>query len=111
MVLADRARCEALLANALIKRAERGITVVESAPYLEAVELTENTVGLHLYNASPTIVDSRIISNELYGIKEDGDCTPILTGNYFFNNLAGDYYDSELTILLPEELGELNNED
>ncbi len=101
---------EALLINTLIKRAERGIIVVGSVPYLEAVELTENTVGLHLYNASPTIVNCRIINNELYGIKEDGDCTPVLTGNYFFNNLAGDYYDSELTILSPVELGELNNE-
>lgn len=102
---------DVLLTNTFIERAIRGITVVENAPYFEAVELTGNVVGLHLYNASPTIVNCGIFNNEIYGIKEDGDCTPILTGNYFFNNLAGDYYDSELTILSPEELGELNNED
>ena len=27
-----------------------------------------------------------------------------LIDNYFFNNLAGDYYDSELTILSPAKL-------
>lgn len=97
-----------VIENAVLEYAERGISLIERDAVMDGLLLQNNGVGIHFFDSSPTIKNCQIINNELYGIKEDGDCSPILSNNYFNNNKAGDYYDSKLTILSPEELKELN---
>lgn len=94
--------------ESIIENAKRGITLNESNGEFNNLTLRNNKVGIHLINSSPVIQYSQILNNELYGIKEDGDSNPELLGNYFDGNKAGDYYDSRLTILIFDELLDLN---
>ncbi|MFP4662230.1 MAG: PKD domain-containing protein, partial [Halanaerobiales bacterium] len=100
--------------HSLIKSAERGITLDSINGSVEGnligVLLDDNKVGIHLVNVSPVIKECRITNNSLFGIKEDGECEPTLVDNVFLNNQIGDYYDSILTILSPEELEVINND-
>ncbi len=97
-----------LLQYVIIKEAVKGITLDQRYARLDHLLIEENGAGIHLNNSSPMISNCLIRNNRLFGIKEDGQCTPDLTNNSFSNNQAGDYYDSELTVISPEELEILN---
>ena len=92
--------------HAVIEKAERGIALIRRNGSFRHVILRDNQVGVHLYQTSPLISYCQFIENELYGVKEDGDCRPELLENTFSGNRAGAYYDSVKTIVSPEELAE-----
>ena len=94
------------LKNVIIERAERGIILNNKNLTLNNVKLLDNNIGLHMINSSPTISDSEITNNKIYGIKEDGNCQPDLSSNTFSNNQVADYYDSVLTLLSASELNQ-----
>ncbi len=101
---------EITLEYAIIENAVRGITLNNRYADIRNSIFRNNQAGIHLYDSSPLIENCQIINNEIFGIKEDGECEPILNGNLFSNNIAGDYYDSKLTVLSPEELEVINND-
>ncbi len=82
-----------------ISGASRGIILdSESVISLQNINFDGNLIGLHLLGYSPEIQDCTFTNNVYYGVKEEGDCTPSLSGNTFSEN-GYDYYDSEETVM------------
>ena len=99
------------LQYAVIENALRGIAFIECGGKVDNLIFRNNQHGIHLYQAYPEISNSRFVDNAFFGIKEDGDCSPILIDNVFLNNRVGDYYHSRRTILSGDALEELNKSD
>ena len=99
------------LQYAIIENALRGIAFIECGGKVDNLIFRNNQHGIHLYQAYPEISNSRFVDNAFFGIKEDGDCSPILIDNVFFNNRVGDYYHSRRTILSGDAFEELNKSD
>ena len=99
------------LQYAVIENALRGIAFIECGGKVDHLMFRNNQHGIHLYQAYPEISNSEFVDNAFFGIKEDGDCSPILRDNVFLNNRVGDYYHSRRTILSGDALEELNKSD
>lgn len=94
----------AALTGLTVRDAERGIAVVDNAVVsINKCALRENQIGIHVYNAKPAINETVFQGNLLYGIKEDENGQPAVTGCYFSDN-GINYYDQELMELSLEEL-------
>jgi len=94
----------AAMEGATISQAERGLTALNGA----SVTLTDcvfslNTVGIHAYNANPTVGGCKFLNNIEYGIKEDEGGRPAVTDSMFTGN-GIDYYRETLTEITMDEL-------
>lgn len=85
---------QATFTRTTIMDAKRAIAIKNNAVVtIEESIFRSNIIGLHLFNSNPTITNSIIRDNIAYGIKEDLNCSPVLSGNTYTNNTI-DYYDS-----------------
>ncbi|MBN1759045.1 MAG: fibronectin type III domain-containing protein [Chitinispirillaceae bacterium] len=97
---------EAILNGITIERAKRGLTVLVGAVVdLNNTLFGSNEIGLHVFD-DLTVNACIFRDNELYGVKEDGTLSPVLTDCVFSGNQY-DYYDTELTVMSVEDLDEL----
>jgi PKD repeat protein len=96
------------LSDVTINYAERGVTVNDMAQVsMDKVIFENNKIGLHVYNAKPTVSNSVFRNNIWYGIKEDAGGRPVVTGCQFEGNDIN-YYHQTLTAITIEKLNQLN---
>ncbi|NLW48613.1 MAG: PKD domain-containing protein [Firmicutes bacterium] len=97
----------AVLEDAGICNANRGLTVVNNATVnVTSCKFYDNRIGIHIYHANPFIRNSKFQNNNWYGIKEDGECKPVVE-NCIFSQNEVDYYQDQLTMITMEELNGL----
>lgn len=90
------------LNNISVSGATRGIALVGSmSPSIAELTLSDNLIGLHLFEASPYVSDCTFEDNIHYGVKEDQNALPVMVDNVFIDN-GYDYY-HEGGILLDAE--------
>jgi hypothetical protein len=99
---------QASLDGAIIKHAYRGISVkTGNTVNLTHCTLAENLVGIHVYQSSPTIQNCHFTQNQWYGIKEDLNAHPAVTGCGFGGNEV-DYYRDRVTEITIEDLNQIS---
>lgn len=97
----------AQLDGVAIRHAERGVAAFDSSVVnIDNTLLEDNKVGVHVYNAKPTIRNTVFQNNLWYGIKEDEAGRPVVTGCRFSENTI-DYYHETLTEISIEQLNQL----
>jgi hypothetical protein len=98
----------ATLSGVTINHAERGVAVVDGAQVtIDQGIFATNKVGLHVYNAQPTVSNSIFRNNLWYGIKEDAGGRPVVTGCQFGGNDI-DYYDQTATLITIDKLNQFD---
>lgn len=95
------------LNHVVLEDAIRAITVVNQARVkVLAATISNNLIGLHCYQARPTVEQTVFKNNSRYGIKEDQDGRPLVI-NCLFTNNGIDYYHQELSRLTIDEINSL----
>lgn len=85
---------KAEISGSTIRDAIRGVTVIGSGSLaITDSIITNNVIGIHAFECNPTITNTVINNNSAYGIKEDGICSPVLTGISYSGNTI-DYYET-----------------
>lgn len=95
------------LSQVVFDQAERGLTLIEQNPIISDVIFSGNTVGLHLYQSNPRVLNCQFIDNLYFGVKEDEGGNAVLEDCVFTNNQLSPYYDEELTWITVEKLNTL----
>lgn len=93
--------------NTLIEYASRGLILNKQDIVIEDSILRENGIGIHMEQSRITIQKCSFDNNLFYGIKEEGNCTPIINDNIFTGNGLAPYYHNQETILTVEEVNNL----
>jgi hypothetical protein len=96
----------ALIDGGTIRGATRGITALPgSGVVLHAARVEGCRTGVHAYGigVAPAIEETSFVDCGWYGIKEDAGAAPVVTGCLFERNTC-DYYDSELTSVVAEDI-------
>ncbi|MCG8532906.1 MAG: PKD domain-containing protein, partial [Desulfovibrionales bacterium] len=93
--------------NTQIEYATRGLILNTQNIVIADSIFRNNEIGIHMAQSSITIQKCSFDNNLLYGIKEEGNCTPIINDNIFTGNGLAPYYHYQETILTVEEVNKL----
>ena len=93
-----------------ISEAERGIAAAGTGELnLSKIVLTNNQIGLHCYSGQITMDNCSFLNNQVYGVKEDHQTSPVLKNCLFQGNGIA-YYDETLLHLSSQQLNTGDNE-
>lgn len=99
---------KATIRDSVFKYADRAVTATGSSKVdISGCLFQLNKTGLHVFGGSAvTVSDSVFDGNTVYGIKEEKNATPKLTGNRIFDN-SRDYYSWNLGLLTIDGINNL----
>ncbi len=87
------------LIDVTIEYARQGVLAkAGSIVAINGCTLRNNLVGIHAYGGRPIILNSSIINNSWYGIKEDEEGSSAVTYTIFSGN-GHNYYDENLSVI------------
>ena len=92
------------LTDVTIEYARQGVLAkAGSIVAINSCTLSDNLVGIHAYGGQPIILNSSIINNSWYGIKEDEEGGSSVTYTIFSGN-GHNYYDQNLSVIAIDRL-------
>ena len=105
----EQAESGSQIQYAIIQGASVGLVLSQSEVQVANSTFKNNRIGLHVLNCSPAVQNSTFQDNLIYGIKEDDNAGPVVTGCGFSNNQVADYYEDKLGIIGMETLNQLGS--
>lgn len=93
--------------NTLVEYAARGLILNKQEIIVKDSIFKDNGIGIHLEQSNIMVENCGFENNLFYGIKEEGNCTPIINDNVFIENGLAPYYHSHETIMTVEKINNL----